>query len=131
MWDLLLEVHFRWLLGSRGGDGQGQSGYLHLYPFLLLLRDAGATGLAVVLCPRGNTPLLQQGEPDTHGQHQESHSGTRGEGNGGRKENREQSYPSCTLECPATVHTGIQVCCPKEARQAGDKGTPRAWLNEL
>lgn len=80
--------------GARVEMGRGQSGYLHVYPFLLPLRDAGATGLAGVLCPRGNTPLLQQGEPDTHRQHQESHSGTSGGGNGGRKENREQSYLS-------------------------------------
>lgn len=26
------------------------------------------------------------------------------------------------------VHTGILVCCPKEARRAGDKATTRAWL---
>lgn len=82
MWDLLLEANFGWLLGSQGRRwASGQSGYLYMYPFLLLLRDAGATGLAGVLCPRGNTPLLQQGEPDTHKQHQESRRGT----NGGEK----------------------------------------------
>lgn len=46
--------------------GKGQSGYLYMYPNLLSLTDAVATGLAGVLCPRGNTPLLQQGKPDTH-----------------------------------------------------------------
>lgn len=80
MWDLLLEANFGWLLRSQGRRwASGQSGYLYMYPFLLLLRDAGATGLAGVLCPRGNTPLLQQGEPDTHKQHQESRRGTNGE----------------------------------------------------
>lgn len=96
-------------LGAGVEMGRGQSGYLHMYPFLLPLRDAGATGFAGVLCPRGNTPLLQQGEPDTHRQHQESHRGT-SEGNGGRKENREQSYRSCLQEYPATCphrHPGV------------------------
>lgn len=75
-----------WEPGERSAGGK--SGYLHVYPFLLPLRDAEATGLVGVLCPRGNTPLLQQGEPDTHRQHQESHRGTSGERNGGREENR-------------------------------------------
>lgn len=52
--------------GARVEGGQGQSGYLYMYPNLLPLTGAGATGLAGVLCPGGNTPLLQQGEPDTH-----------------------------------------------------------------
>lgn len=52
--------------GARVEGGQGQSGYLYMYPNLLLLTGAGATGLAGVLCPGGNTPLLQQGETDTH-----------------------------------------------------------------
>lgn len=91
--------------------GRRQSGYLHMYPFLLPLRDAGATGLVGVLCPRGSTPLLQQGEPDTHRQHQESHRGTGREGNGGKKEKKEQSYPGCMQVCPATRphrHPGLQ-----------------------
>lgn len=65
MWDLLLGI-LDGCQGARVEGGQGQSGYLYMYPNLLPLTGAGATGLAGVLCPRGNTPLLQQGEPDTH-----------------------------------------------------------------
>lgn len=102
-----------------------QGGYLHMYPFLLPLRDAGATGLAGVLCPRGSTPLLQQGEPDTHRQHQESHRGGTGrEGNGGRKEKREQSYPAACKCVLLFVHTGMQVCSPKMHCRLGTKEHP-------
>lgn len=96
---------WRYILDGCTGAGiemdRGQSGYLRVYPFLLPLRDAGATGLVGVLCPRGNTPLLQQGEPDTHKQHQESHRGTSGGGNGGKKENREQLSILAACESPA------------------------------
>lgn len=72
--------------------GKGQSGYLYMYPYLLPLTDAGATGLAGVLCPRGNTPLLQQGEPDTHKHSiKNSRMGIKREKRmEGRKENREE-----------------------------------------
>lgn len=57
LWMANREPGYRW--------ARGQRGYLYVY-VSLPLRDAGATGLAGVLCPGGSTPLLQQGEPDTH-----------------------------------------------------------------
>lgn len=115
-------------LGAGVEVGRRQSGYLHMYPFLLPLRDAGATGLAGVLCPRGNTPLLQQGEPDTHRQHQESHKDTGKEGSGGRKENREQSYP---LHASVSCHSSIQASRSAAPRCAAGWGqrNARAWLS--
>lgn len=49
--------------------------------------------------------------------------GPSGEGNGRRKENREQSYPSFMQECPTLVHVGIQVGRPKHALHAGGQRT--------
>lgn len=75
--------------GARVEGGQGQSGYLYMYPNLLPLTGAGATGLAGVLCPGGNTPLLQQGEPDTH-KHSIKHSRVGTQREKGRREEREE-----------------------------------------
>lgn len=85
-----------------------QGGYLHMYPFLLPLRDAGATGLAGVLCPRGSTPLLQQGEPDTHRQHQESHRGEQVEkGMEGGKRRESKVIP---LHASVSCYSSTQAC---------------------
>lgn len=51
-----------------------------------------------------------------------------------RREKREQRAELSILAACESVlppdHTGIQVCCPKEARQAGDKGTSKGWAEQ-
>lgn len=116
--------------------GRGQSGYLYGYPFLLPLRGTGATGFAGVLCPRGNTPLLQQGEPDTHKQHQNPAGGKWRAKRGGEEREESRVVFSSKAAVSAIAHTGVKVCCPEGSTlQAGDTRSQlalfRAGLNLL
>lgn len=91
--------------GRRRAGGR-QCGYLRVYPGLPLW-GVGATGLAGALCPRGNTPPLQQGERDTHKQHQESRGW--GEREEEWREEREQRGVIFVAMPSASADTGLEA----------------------
>lgn len=86
----------------------------------LALQEFSVPGAILPFYSRGSQTPTDSTKKPTGGQVEE--------GIGGGEEREQRAELSILAACQSVLppdHTGIQVCCPKEARQAGDKGTSK------
>lgn len=124
-----MEAHFRWLHGSWGRDGQGAKRVPSRVPISSSFERCWSHW------PCRSSLSQGQYSPSTAGGARHPQTAPRiPQGDKWRREWREEREQRAELSilaaCESVLpfdYTGIQVCCPKEARQAGDKGTSKGW----
>lgn len=87
----------------------------------LALQEFSVPGAVLPFYSRGSQTPTDSTKNPTGGQSEKGMEG-------GKRRESKVIPTTCKCVLPL-VHTGIQVCSPKDMLQAGDKGTSRAWLS--